>query len=162
MKKVGGLTNRSVFIPKVDGCQCSRVLLCLGAWSFCRVVKKEGKKREEIWLSRFVQQENGGESCVASSWFCNVSVLRFLVETEKNAHTQSNAVSFAVTIFLSGLTGSELCLFKGRWKTRKWKNTETGTENAVQCTRGGWTRHVPTLLTLHNPTPEVDGWGLYV
>ena len=36
-----------------------------------------------------------------------------LVETEKNAHAQSNAVfSFAVTIFLSGLTGSELCLFK--------------------------------------------------
>ena len=35
-----------------------------------------------------------------------------LVETEKNAHSQSNAVSFAVTIFLSGLTGSELCLFK--------------------------------------------------
>ena len=35
-----------------------------------------------------------------------------LVETEKNAHTQSNAVSFAVTIFLSGLTGSELRLFK--------------------------------------------------
>ena len=29
-----------------------------------------------------------------------------LVETEKNAHSQSNAVSFAVTIFLSGLTGS--------------------------------------------------------
>ena len=61
-----------------------------------------------------MQQENGGESCVASSWFCNVSVLRYavLVETEKNAHAQSNAVSFAVTIFLSGLTGSELCLFK--------------------------------------------------
>ena len=35
-----------------------------------------------------------------------------LAETEKNAHSQSNAVSFAVTIFLSGLTGSELCLFK--------------------------------------------------
>ena len=35
-----------------------------------------------------------------------------LDETEKNAHSQSNAVSFAVTIFLSGLTGSELCLFK--------------------------------------------------
>ena len=35
-----------------------------------------------------------------------------LVETEKNAHTQSNAVSFAVTIFPSGLTGSELRLFK--------------------------------------------------
>ena len=35
-----------------------------------------------------------------------------LVETEKNAHSQSNAVSFAITIFLSGLTGSELCLFK--------------------------------------------------
>ena len=34
------------------------------------------------------------------------------VETEKNAHSQSNAVSFAVTIFLSGLTGSELRLFK--------------------------------------------------
>ena len=34
-----------------------------------------------------------------------------LVETE-NAHSQSNAVSFAVTIFLSGLTGSELRLFK--------------------------------------------------
>ena len=29
----------------------------------------------------------------------------------ENAHSQSNAVSFAVTI-LSGLTGSELCLFK--------------------------------------------------
>ena len=35
-----------------------------------------------------------------------------LVETKKNAHSQSNAVSFAVTIFLSGLTGSELRLFK--------------------------------------------------
>ena len=35
-----------------------------------------------------------------------------LVEIEKNAHSQSNAVSFTVTIFLSGLTGSELCLFK--------------------------------------------------
>ena len=35
-----------------------------------------------------------------------------LVETEKNAHSQSNAVSFAVTISLSGLTGSELRLFK--------------------------------------------------
>ena len=35
-----------------------------------------------------------------------------LVETEKNAHSQSNAVSFAVTIFLPGLTGSELRLFK--------------------------------------------------
>ena len=35
-----------------------------------------------------------------------------LVETEKNAHSQSNAVSFAVNIFLSGLTGSELRLFK--------------------------------------------------
>ena len=35
-----------------------------------------------------------------------------LVETEKNAHSQSNAVSFAVTIFLSGLSGSELRLFK--------------------------------------------------
>ena len=35
-----------------------------------------------------------------------------LVETEKNAHSQSNAVSFAVTIFLSGLTESDLCLFK--------------------------------------------------
>ena len=35
-----------------------------------------------------------------------------LVETENNAHSQSNAVSFAVTIFLSGLTGSELRLFK--------------------------------------------------
>ena len=30
---------------------------------------------------------------------------------EKNAHSQSNAVSFAVTIFpVSGLTGSDLCL----------------------------------------------------
>ena len=35
-----------------------------------------------------------------------------LVETEKNAHSQSNAVSFAVTIFLSSLTGSKLRLFK--------------------------------------------------
>ena len=32
-----------------------------------------------------------------------------LVEMEKNSHSQSNAVSFAVTIFLSV---SELCLFK--------------------------------------------------
>ena len=31
---------------------------------------------------------------------------------EKNTHSQSNAVSFAVIIFLSGLTGSELRLFK--------------------------------------------------
>ena len=35
-----------------------------------------------------------------------------LVEMEENAHSQSNAVSFAVTILLSGLTGSERCLFK--------------------------------------------------
>ena len=35
-----------------------------------------------------------------------------LVETGKNAHSQSNAVSFAVTIFLSGPTRSELRLFK--------------------------------------------------
>ena len=35
-----------------------------------------------------------------------------LVETVKKAHSQINAVSFAVTIFLSGLTGSELRLFK--------------------------------------------------
>ena len=35
-----------------------------------------------------------------------------LVETEKNAHSQSNAVSFAVTIFLFDLAGSELRLFK--------------------------------------------------
>ena len=35
-----------------------------------------------------------------------------LVEMKKNAHSQSNALSFAVTIFLSGLTGSELRLFK--------------------------------------------------
>ena len=59
-----------------------------------------------------MQQENGGESCVASSWFCKCKCTSVLVETEKNAHAQSNAVSFAVTIFLSGLTGSELCLFK--------------------------------------------------
>ena len=26
MKKVGGITNRSVFIPKVDACQCSTSL----------------------------------------------------------------------------------------------------------------------------------------
>ena len=32
-----------------------------------------------------------------------------LVEMEKNAHSQSNAVSFAVTIFLSGLTASYAC-----------------------------------------------------
>ena len=34
------------------------------------------------------------------------------LEMEKNAHSHSNAVSFAVTIFLSGQTGRELCLFK--------------------------------------------------
>ena len=51
MKKVGGITNRSVFIPKVDACQCStvRVLLCLGAWSFhSSFVKKEGKKEKKF------------------------------------------------------------------------------------------------------------------
>ena len=39
-----------------------------------------------------------------------------LFEMEKNSHSRSNAVSFAVTVlkFLSGLTGSELCLFKNR------------------------------------------------
>ena len=31
---------------------------------------------------------------------------------EKNAHAQSNAVSFTVNIFLSGQAGGELCLFK--------------------------------------------------
>ena len=31
---------------------------------------------------------------------------------EKNAHAQSNAISFAVTIFLSGQAGGELCLFQ--------------------------------------------------
>ena len=35
-----------------------------------------------------------------------------LVEMEENAHSQSNAVSLAVTISLSGQTGGELCLFK--------------------------------------------------
>ena len=60
-----------------------------------------------------MQQENGGESCVSQQLFCKVSVVTLvLVEMEKNAHSQSNAVSFAVTIFLSGLTGSELRLFK--------------------------------------------------
>ena len=45
--------------------------------------------------------------------FCKVyKCTSVLVETKKNAHSQSNAVSFAVTIFLSGLTGSELRLFK--------------------------------------------------
>ena len=37
MKKVGGITNRPVFIPKVDAVSVLseiRVLLCLGAWSF--------------------------------------------------------------------------------------------------------------------------------
>ena len=31
---------------------------------------------------------------------------------DKNAHSQNNAGSFAVTIFLSGQVGGELCLFK--------------------------------------------------
>ena len=31
---------------------------------------------------------------------------------EKNAHTQSNIISFALTIFLSGQAEGELCLFK--------------------------------------------------
>ena len=35
-----------------------------------------------------------------------------LVEMEKKAHVQSNAVSFAVTIFLSGQAGGQLCLLK--------------------------------------------------
>ena len=35
-----------------------------------------------------------------------------LVEMEKNAHAQSNTVSFAATIFLSGQAGGELYLFK--------------------------------------------------
>ena len=59
--------------------------------------------------------------CAARKWWrklCKlVAVLQgectsVLVEMEKNAHSQSNAVSFAVTIFLSGLTGNELRLFK--------------------------------------------------
>ena len=49
---------------------------------------------------------------LASSCFARYKCTSVLVETEKNAHSQSNAVTFAVTIFLSGLTGSELCLFK--------------------------------------------------
>ena len=60
-----------------------------------------------------MQQENGGESCV--SYIAAVlqgKCTSVLVETEKNAHSQSNAVSLAVTIFLPGLTGSELRLFK--------------------------------------------------
>ena len=61
-----------------------------------------------------MQQENGGESCVLglAADFLQRKCTSVLVETEKNAHAQSNAVSFAVTIFLSGLTGSELRLFK--------------------------------------------------
>ena len=35
-----------------------------------------------------------------------------LVEMEKNAHAQSNADSLALTIFMSGQAGGELCLFK--------------------------------------------------
>ena len=44
---------------------------------------------------------------VASSCF-EGKCTSVLVEMEKKAHSQSNAVSFAVTIFLSGPTGSEL------------------------------------------------------
>ena len=35
-----------------------------------------------------------------------------IFEMENNAHSQSNVNSFAVTIFLSGQAGEELCLFK--------------------------------------------------
>ena len=88
-----------------------RVLLCLGAWSFhSSFVKKEGKKEKKFDYVR-----------AARKWrrkLCKLAAVlqgectSVLVETEKNAHAQSNAVSFAVTIFLSGPTGSELRLFK--------------------------------------------------
>ena len=90
-----------------------RVLLCLGTWSFySSFVKKEGKKWRRS-LTEYVR--------AARKWrrkLCKLAAVlqgkctSVLVETEKNAHSQSNAVSFAVTIFLSDLTGSELRLFK--------------------------------------------------
>ena len=55
-----------------------------------------------------------------------------LVETEKNAHSQSNAVSFAVTIFLSGLTGSELRLFKNLSQSVSQENI-CGFSNFLVC-----------------------------
>ena len=60
----------------------------------------------------FLQEENGGESCIKIAAVLQHKYTLVLVETEKIAHSQSNAITLAVTIFLSGLTGSELYLFK--------------------------------------------------
>ena len=49
-----------------------------------------------------MQQEMAVKVVKASS-FLQGKCTSVFVETEKNAHSQSNAVSFAVTIFLSGL-----------------------------------------------------------
>ena len=56
-----------------------------------------------------------------------------LVETEKNAHAQSNAVSFAVTIFLSGLTGSELRLFKNLSQSVSQEKTDKFAVSRIFC-----------------------------
>ena len=91
--------------------QLSEVWLCLGAWSFYsfRRVKKRRSLTEYVRAARKWRRKLCKLAAVLQGKFTTV-----LVETEKNAHAQSNAVSFAVTIFLSGLTGSELCLFRRR------------------------------------------------
>ena len=61
-------------------------------------------------ITDIIQQENGGKSCV--SYIAAFFERKYTLEMEKTAHSQSNGVSFAVTIFLSGQTGRELCLFK--------------------------------------------------
>ena len=59
----------------------------------------------------FVKKDNGGETCTLAA-VVQRKCTSVLVEMEKNAHSQSNTVSFAVHIFLSGQTGGELCLLK--------------------------------------------------
>ena len=88
---------------------CSRVLLPI--WACTSFVKKEGKKEKKSDRVCSCSKKMAAKVVVASSCFAG-KCTSVLVETEKNAHSQSNAVSFAVTIFLSALTGSELRLLK--------------------------------------------------
>ena len=66
---------------------------------------------EEARKNKKEKEQNGyGRSLVAAvNYSTYVSIL---VEIEKNAHDQINAMFFAVTIVLSGQAGGELCLFK--------------------------------------------------
>ena len=93
---------------------CSRVLGPIWTWSFySSFVKKEGKKEKSLTDHEYVHAARKWRRKLCKlAAFLHGKCTLVLVETEKNAHSQSNAVSFAATIFLCGLTGSELRLFK--------------------------------------------------